>query len=141
MAKASDVAEYIIRSIPTDPLKLQKLLYYTQAISLVKFNVPAFDDKIEAWDYGPVIREIYDKYKEYGYSNIPRSETKKGKLDIKIISSLDLVLEHYGPMTGSALINETHSEKPWREAYAKAQNTEITQKAIKGYYKTIYTFN
>jgi len=44
-------------------LKLQKLLYYAQAWHLVNFDVPLFGDSIEAWDFGPVIPNVYRQYK------------------------------------------------------------------------------
>lgn len=141
MAKAIDVADYIIRSIKVDPLKLQKLLFYTQAVSLVKHNSPAFDDAIEAWDYGPVVRDIYDNYKKYGYEDIPPSPSKPNKLSKEILECIGLVIDYYGSKSGAALINETHSEAPWQDAYKRGQNTRIPPEAIKAYYSKIYTFD
>ncbi|MDR1313648.1 MAG: DUF4065 domain-containing protein [Deltaproteobacteria bacterium] len=40
-------------------LKLQKMLYFAQGWHLAYFNVPLFEDPIEAWKYGPVIRSVY----------------------------------------------------------------------------------
>jgi uncharacterized phage-associated protein len=141
MAKALDIADYIIRSIEVDPLKLQKLLYYTQAVSLVKYDKLAFNDPIEAWDYGPVVKSIYNVYKKFGFSSIPKTESELSDLDENTINCADLVLEYYGTKSGPYLINETHSEAPWRDAYARGQNTRIDPEAMKAYYKTIFTFN
>jgi uncharacterized phage-associated protein len=141
MDKALDVANYIIGNIEVDPLKLQKLLFYTQAVALVKHGIPAFSDPIEAWDYGPVVRSVYDDYKKYGYASIPALEGKSAHPDPRIVNSADLVIEFYGKKTGSALINETHSEAPWRNAYKKGQNTEITIETIKKYYKDVFVFD
>lgn len=140
MPKARDVAAYIIKTIPVDPLKLQKLLYYTQAVSLVKHKKPAFDDVIEAWDYGPVVREIYDTYKKYGFDDIKKAVGSAEALDVDTINSADMVIEYYGAKSGPALINETHSEAPWQEAYKKGQNTPIAPDAMKKYYKKIFSF-
>ena len=40
-------------------LKLQKVLYFIQAYFLTKKkdHTPCFDEKIEAWDFGPVVPE------------------------------------------------------------------------------------
>ena len=140
MAHATDVADYIIRSIPVDPLKLQKLLFYTQAVSLVKFNVPAFEDRIEAWDYGPVVRTVYDKYKNSNEVITP-PEASATCLDLNTITSADLVIDYYGKMIGPALINETHSESPWRDAYSRAQNSVISNEVMKEYYSKIFSFD
>jgi len=141
MARAVDVAGYIIKSTPVDQLKLQKLLFYTQAVSLVKFGVPAFDDPIEAWDYGPVVSSIYNKYKKFCFEQITKPVGDIEALDTQTITSIDLMLGYYGKMTGPALINETHSEDPWRKAYAKGQNTVISQKSMRDYYKKIFHFS
>ena len=69
--KASDVSDLFLcwASIDGDlitNLKLQKLLYYAQAWHLAHFGSPLFSDDIEAWQYGPVIKSIYQKYSKFG---------------------------------------------------------------------------
>ena len=72
MATALEVADYIIKKIPVDNLTLQKLLYYSQATHLVKYDKkPLFHDDIEAWDIGPVVPSVYNKYKHHGFDIIP----------------------------------------------------------------------
>jgi uncharacterized phage-associated protein len=64
MAIAGDVAKYIIKSLSVDNLKLQKLLYYSQAVHLVLNQKQAlFLAPIEAWDFGPVVLPVYYTYK------------------------------------------------------------------------------
>lgn len=62
-----DVVAYILEKQPKkEPLtvwKLQKLLYYCQAWSLVWNEKPLFKEPIFAWASGPVVREVYEKYK------------------------------------------------------------------------------
>jgi uncharacterized phage-associated protein len=63
MARAHDVAAYIILKLRSvDAMKLQKLLYYSQAWSLVWDDRPLFSSKIEAWANGPVVREVFKAY-------------------------------------------------------------------------------
>ena len=63
MAKVHDVAAYIIFKIRNlDAMKLQKLLYYSQASSLVWDGKPLFSSKIEASANGPVVREVFKAY-------------------------------------------------------------------------------
>ena len=139
MANVFDVAAYITNLIEVDKLKLQKLLFYTQAVSLVRFNKPAFSAVIEAWDYGPVIPEVYKKIKKYDVP-IKVKRATDDPLENYVIKSLDMVIKYYGEMTGIELMAETHTEIPWRNAYKKGHNAEITNRAIKAYYKTVYTF-
>lgn len=44
-------------------LKLQKLLYYAQGCYLALKNEPLFNEQIVNWAHGPVVEEIYHKYK------------------------------------------------------------------------------
>ena len=46
-------------------LKLQKLLYYAQGIHLALNGQPLYPERIEAWQHGPVVPEIYHAFKEY----------------------------------------------------------------------------
>ena len=75
MLKSYDVALYFLfraRELEAGDtisnLKMQKLLYYAQGHFLATYKKPLFDDKIEAWKYGPVVKEVYDKFKIYGRS-------------------------------------------------------------------------
>lgn len=58
-------------------LKLQKVLYFIQAYFLIDKtkNAPCFDDKIEAWNFGPVVPAAYHEYKQYGSGDIPTIES------------------------------------------------------------------
>ena len=51
-------------------LKLQKLIYYARGISLGMYGKPLFLEKIEAWQHGPVVREVYNFYCPNGRKNI-----------------------------------------------------------------------
>lgn len=140
MCKAMDVAGYICNypDLYVDNLKLQKLVFYSQAISLVIRNEPLFKEDIEAWDYGPVVPGLYRKFKKYE-AQLPKTNDNI-KCSNEDIEMIDLALSHYGQMNGCQLINLTHSEKPWQEAYAKGRNTIIEQNKIKEFYSTIYHY-
>jgi uncharacterized phage-associated protein len=59
MASAHDVAAYILsRQGRMTAMKLQKLVYYSQAWSVVWDERPLFPEKIEAWANGPVVRDL-----------------------------------------------------------------------------------
>ena len=59
MASVFDVAAYILeRQGPMTTWKLQKLVYYSQAWSLVWDDDVLFPEEIEACANGPVVREL-----------------------------------------------------------------------------------
>ena len=141
MAKVTEVADYIINSFEVDNLKLQKLTYYSQAVYLVINNKePLFHEEIEAWQYGPVIPKLYSLYKKHGFDTIPHVGGN-GHLTTKEIEAVDLVLEHYGKMSGVELINQTHQEAPWKNVYEpNKKHIVITLDSIYNFYKDIYSF-
>ena len=57
-------------------MKLQKLVYYAYGWYYAYYKKPLFDEKIEAWKFGPVIRSVYDKFKRFGNYEINRFATK-----------------------------------------------------------------
>ena len=61
--RALDVANYFIANYgggtEMTNLKLNKLVYFAQAVSLKQYGVPLFSDEIQAWSYGPVEPEVY----------------------------------------------------------------------------------
>ena len=136
MCKAMEVAGYITNCIEVDKLKLQKLLFYCQAVHIVFTDKPLFDDEIQAWDYGPVVPSVYKKIKsKEGIIRLPY----KGTLSEEQIKYIDMTLEYYGNKSGAALINETHSEAAWINAYNNGRNTPITFNDIKDCYAKIYS--
>ena len=98
--EVEEVAKYIINypNIYIDNLKLQKLLFYSQAVSLVINEKALFNEPIEAWDYGPVIRKVYNTYKTHD-QQIPKIDDTIS-IDTKDVEMIDIALGYYGSMTG-----------------------------------------
>ena len=47
-------------------MKIIKLVYIAHGHYLAKNDSPLFTEKVEAWDYGPVIPSLYHEFKIYG---------------------------------------------------------------------------
>ena len=141
MAGVAEVAKYIINSVQVDNLKLQKLAFYSQAVHLVlNDGKPLFPEEIEAWQYGPVVPELYSLYKPFGFDPIPRVGGG-GHLTAQEIESVDIALEYYGSMTGIQLINQTHQEAPWKSVYKPdTKHIIIPKDSIYNFYRQIYRF-
>jgi uncharacterized phage-associated protein len=116
---ALDVAAYILRALGAMPaMKLQKLVYYSQAWALVWDDKPLFDDRIEAWANGPVVRRLYAAHRgEYIVSRIHGGFSRK--LHQEQRETVDAVLKFYGDKSSQWLSDLTHMERPWREARAR----------------------
>lgn len=103
------------KRIPVCNLKLQKLLYYCQGYHLAVNKAPLFQDEIEAWDHGPVVRPVYHNYRDYGKHSIAAAlhyEEDEALAD-ETSQVIDFVIEKYARQDAWALRNQTHSEKPW----------------------------
>ena len=151
-----DVSHYIIvysnkKDYGVSNLKLQKLLYFVQAFFLINDCPPCFDEKIEGWDFGPVVPEIYREYKRYGGMDIPTIDyyVKFDKKNIwnteriyyeDIISDDDkemiqAVVDKFAHCSATFLVNLTHNQDPWINAYVNGQRNEITKEDIKRYFE------
>lgn len=129
------------------PLALQKLLYYIQALFMVKYNKPLYDEECEAWIHGPVYEGVYNMFKGFKYNPIDDKRFAIFKNRFHELSDeekqiIDLVVESFGVYSGKTLEKITHNELPWKEARKgcfpeEASKEIITKAAIKEYFINI----
>ena len=104
-------------------LKLQKMVYMLYARFLAKHDASLFSNRFVAWQYGPVLTEIYDAFKKYGSRNIEEPR-KNGDGLIMIVAEegafrgcFEEVWAKYERYSGSALVKVTHEEgSAWYKA-------------------------
>ncbi|MEA5472100.1 MULTISPECIES: Panacea domain-containing protein [unclassified Spirulina] len=94
------------------PMKLQKLCYYAQSYALAEGN-QLFDEDFQAWQHGPVIRGLYDRYRKYEWRQISEDI---GQSDASILEFITDIVSAYGRYDGAALSTMTHRESPWLDA-------------------------
>jgi uncharacterized phage-associated protein len=142
MAHVHDVAQYILeRWGEMTTWKLQKLVYYSQAWSLVWDERPLFPEKVEAWANGPVVPDLYQLHRgSFVIKKIPQGNSKALDEDAK--DTVDAVLDHYGDKSSQWLSDLTHREDPWRDARVgltdgERGNVEITTGAMADYYGSL----
>lgn len=118
MANAFDVATYILeRHGAMSAMKLQKLVYYSQAWSLVWDDEPLFSNRIEAWANGPVVKELYEAHRgQFQVSPQIFSQYASGDLSDNQKDTINQVIAAYGDKSAQWLSDQTHSESPWLEA-------------------------
>ena len=137
---AFEVARYIIhheaqQNRPVSNLRLQKLLYFVQAKFVMDSHgtSPCFYEKMEAWGFGPVVREVYYEYRYYGGAMIPPERNFSTTITPRDQSMIDEILNDCAQFSTSALVDITHSQTPWQEA--RRYNKEITTAAIYNYFR------
>ena len=152
----SDVCRHVInysnnKDYGISNLKLQKVLYFIQAYFLISTNKQCFKEKIEAWDFGPVVPEAYREYKQFGSGDIPTISfvvdfdkdniwnSKVQQYEDDVIASVDKVMieavvDKFADYSATDLVSITHRQAPWKNAYQQGRNNEITLEAIKEYF-------
>lgn len=147
MLTCQDVADYFLILVDRNAgdsitqLKLQKLIYFAQGISLALLNKPLFNDDIEAWEYGPVVRELRKKFGAFEKNVIP----PPGEIDFEIYTKqqkelIYKVYAEYGEHTASFLLKLTHGHSIWVDAF-NSQDKIIYQDKIGGFFKKLIDKN
>lgn len=143
MASAHDVAAYILRKKgEMTAMKLQKLVYYSQAWSLVWDEEPLFRERIEAWVNGPVVPALYREHRgQFKLSSWPKGDPKA--LTREQRQTIDAVLDYYSNKPSQWLSDLTHREAPWVKARKGLEpgdlgTREISHASMAEYYSNPY---
>jgi len=113
LTTADDVADAILDALgPMTAKKLEKLVYYSQAWHLAWHKKPLFDEVIEAWVEGPVVRHLYSQHAKQYDVHEWRSGNRE-RLSEEQKRTVAWVASRYGSFTAEALSRMTHSESPW----------------------------
>jgi uncharacterized phage-associated protein len=140
MTTADDVARYILDRRAMTAMKMQKLVYYSQAWHLARTGVPLFQEPIEAWVNGPVIRELYDEHRgQFSLSAWPSGDPDA--LSVNQRRLVKEILGTYGERSATWLSELTHSEEPWRRAREglsdiARSSAVISPKVMERFYRT-----
>jgi uncharacterized phage-associated protein len=120
--------------------KINKLIYYSHGFSLLRMGVPLVKNHIEAWVHGPVIRVVYDAFKQFEFRpivgkalcfNYVTGSHEQVSYEQAQDSQLDLtrkVVNHYVKYSADDLEEMTHSQfGPW----AKIWNTPEAERGLR----------
>lgn len=143
MARVDDVAAFILHERGTmTAMKLQKLVYYSQAWSLVWDERSLVDARVEAWANGPVFPELYQMHRGQFMLNPGSINGNPDALDAKAKETVRAVLSFYGDKSAQWLSDLTHREAPWHDARRGVPDgdrgsQEITLAAMAEYYSSL----
>lgn len=141
--------------IKLSPLKLQKLLYYAFGTYYAIKGEPLFDDEFLGWEHGPVVRAVYDYYKNASYVKeyvkAMAEEERQYSLEenpdaVQIDSDTHELLTEVYDVFGQKynywqLRNQTHYETPWIKATHDGDivsGNVIDKEEIKKYFEENY---
>ncbi|MDP1964307.1 MAG: DUF4065 domain-containing protein [Reyranella sp.] len=135
--------------LPISPLKLQKLIYFTHGHSWRTRGTGLVFNRFQAWDHGPVVKVVYDAFKDLGFRPIRRRATwtnfAAGGIEPATATLLDEEMECiqqsmtiYGPVNADILSRLSHAAGgPWdtvRKNSAQFPDGIIPQQLIEDYF-------
>jgi len=160
--EAKWIANYFLDRASADgktvtQMKLQKLLFFAQGWHLAIEDAALFNEQIEAWKWGPVVRTVYTHFRKFGSSPITQKvlnyievgdefievDVPEGAISSHARSLLDLVWGGYKDFTAAQLMSLTHAEgTPWDKVYKHykgniPKGTDIPMEEIKAYFKSL----
>lgn len=147
---ALDVAEYLLQrasevSRALSPMKLIKLVYIAHGWMLGLYGRPLFHGDVEAWRYGPVIRELYHEIKKFRARAVPTGQIAlsddASEFDEYEKGVMNQVHDVYGTKYSALQLSKmTHSPgTPWDIVYNKmGQDFVIPNDLIEHHYADLY---
>ena len=160
-----DLVNYVINqykkktAIDISPLKLQKTMYLLFGMwggNAAKINedidkgegtieiteklpVNLFDANFEAWKYGPVDVEIYNRYKYNmywgGIESLTNFITASQEIRSLLIEFIDSILKQVFEVNDFSLVSTTQNDKVWKDAYKNKDNVKMNSEDIIKEYK------
>ena len=123
-------------------LQLQKILYITEVFSLGILGKTIFNSKIEAWDYGPVVPEVYHKFKYFVDTPIPEFAFPRDieQCDSDECKFIDEMVELTKGLKGWELVAITHRQgTAWSNTYQEGiKFLEISDDNMRAEYKNLW---
>ena len=146
MSDVMDVARHLIgvgydlsapdESVLVCPLRLQKLLYYCQGWSLALLGRPLFAQPIEAWEHGPVVRDVYERFKGGRVGITPdQVGPSVGKLTATEAALVETVWKEFAGCTPRQLVDMTHDEPAWKEA--RGSSASLSHDTMRGHFAAV----
>ncbi|MCD5030188.1 Panacea domain-containing protein [Enterococcus asini] len=145
---------------PMTPLRIQKTLYFLFAFygatygklnssneeenkfeGLGEQDYPKylFKEEFEAWNYGPVIRSVY-KMKKYNPEELEDADgwNIETEIDKNIQDLLNQVIEQTDELGDFQLVERSHEDMAWKNAFEQGQPTMKKELIIGEYAKDVF---
>ena len=141
--RALDLAAHVANrcmdlGMPTTHFKLQKMLYILEVKSLIHSGKSLIDENFEAWEYGPFLRSVYDKY-----SYMAACEIKvRQKTDRELPSDQrNAIINNIDELTKMNLWElaqySMEPNTPWAKVYEKDAQVKIPNQLMVSYAKEL----
>ncbi len=122
------------------PMQLIKMVYIAHGYMLGMHGRPLLSEPVQAWQYGPVVRSVYDAVKQYKSNPVQFISggdcTALGADEEQV---LDRVVAIYGKSDGVVLSAATHKKgTPWDITWSMhGKNSDISNDLIENFYSAL----
>lgn len=132
--------------------KINKLIFLCHGFCLVRLGRPLIRNHFEAWTHGPVVRVVYDAFKDFewqpiqgraqflDYSHDRFLDVGYSEIPTEVIELVVRVSEHYASFSAGQLEALTHEEgSPWSAVWKLPEEdrgirNRIPDRLIQGYF-------
>jgi uncharacterized phage-associated protein len=145
-----------VRGVALTQIALQKTLYFAHAWFLARKHRPLVDEQFEAWEYGPVIRSIYEQFRRFGDRPIEARATKLNfatgatekvqyEFSTDEATAIERIFDFYSQYEPFTLVEMTHEPSgPWDMVYRSGVKTahvgmQIPNSLIQKHFDIYYT--
>ena len=126
------------------PMKLLKLVYIAHGWHLGLYDEPLIADQVEAWKFGPVVRPVYQAFKNCG-SDLVTEKYGHKHVDASEHDFLNKIWDVYKKYTGIQLSTITHQPNtpwaiitdPYKNNHELPRGLKIPIPVITDYYKRL----
>ena len=134
-------------------LSLQKIVYFCNVWSLVKFGRPLLRHQFEAWQYGPVLQYLYRDFRRYDDRPIVGRATRidpstgnkevvRYEFDQETETLLTKVVDFYSQLRANDLVSLSHAKGgPWHDVWNHGDRVnpgmKIEERSIAEYYSKV----
>ena len=140
MYNVIDISKYIISmlnevGVKITNLKLQKMLYYAQAYSLLEKDKPLYEEDIVARKLGPIVPVAHNAFKWANSSEILVIEEPNEIIEKRDKEMIKEVLMIMAYLPSEDLVNITNEYDTWKDAIINTYDRTIYNDEIKKYHK------
>jgi len=97
-------------------MHVQKLLYFCQAWSLAIRGENLFAEPIEGWQFGPVVRRVYERLRKFRKNGITPKDLPSHALDRDDDQFVEAIWRAYRERSAVELSKLTHDDRSYRES-------------------------
>jgi uncharacterized phage-associated protein len=118
-------------------MQIQKLVFLAHGIALALEDKPLISQDVRAWQWGPVVPQLYKRFSAYGAGPITSpAACSEEAITPESGDIIGLVWKSFGQMSGAKLSAMTHLPgSPWDVIWKTDQWGIIPNTLIQDYYK------